>query len=385
MTQSTRYHFHCTVAHGFVPLLASVVLLTGLTKASTAAADEAKILFEAGIEAFHAEDYSDALHSFEASYAARPVPKVLFNIAMCQKAMYRYTDAIQTFDRFLAESNLSKDAPLYHEVISEKAALFTMVGRLNIHEAPNGAEVFVDGRTVGITPIATVPLDPGSHVIEIQKAGRVPFRKEAVLTAGETLTLSVSQAPEQGIVEIRCPVDGRLMLNQTRSEACPFVGKLPAGSHRLTLILSGAAPIERGFILHAEERLLLDLTGASNAAAASHDRLPSKIRSHVSSLMNAGGAASLALAAGAGALGAFFTVQGNSAYKDGLSAIDDRDEVHYNDINDNKLPAYRVGTAVSFAACGVLLTTGIALITVGNRKRAHAELQAGIGTIRLRF
>ena len=68
---------------------------------------------------------------------------------MCQKAMYRYTDAFKTFDRFLVESGLKEDAPLYREVVAEKAFLLTKVGRLEINAAPVGANVSIDGQKLG--------------------------------------------------------------------------------------------------------------------------------------------------------------------------------------------------------------------------------------------
>lgn len=58
--------------------------------------------------------------------------------------------------------------------------------------AEDGAEVRVDGRPVGVTPLAApVELDAGPHLITVSRTGREPFSKELDLSRGEQRTLNV--------------------------------------------------------------------------------------------------------------------------------------------------------------------------------------------------
>ncbi|MEZ4228177.1 MAG: PEGA domain-containing protein [Polyangiaceae bacterium] len=58
-------------------------------------------------------------------------------------------------------------------------------------EAENGAEVRVDGRPVGVTPMSPIELDAGVHLITVSRTGREPFSKELDLSRGEQRTLEV--------------------------------------------------------------------------------------------------------------------------------------------------------------------------------------------------
>ncbi|MGE0323378.1 MAG: PEGA domain-containing protein [Polyangiaceae bacterium] len=56
----------------------------------------------------------------------------------------------------------------------------------------SGAEVRVDGRPVGVTPLAgPLELEAGNHLITVSRTGREPFSKELDLSRGEQRTLNV--------------------------------------------------------------------------------------------------------------------------------------------------------------------------------------------------
>jgi tetratricopeptide (TPR) repeat protein len=72
--------------------------------------DEAKKLFEAGVSAFLEEDYQTALTAFENSYKIKPKASVLFNIAMCYKALREYARSAEVFAQYLREEQGVKPA-----------------------------------------------------------------------------------------------------------------------------------------------------------------------------------------------------------------------------------------------------------------------------------
>lgn len=372
------------------PLLSLMLIMT--VSLPVLAQDEAKNLFKEGIEAFHAGDYPTALESFEASYAIRPMPKILFNMAMCQKAMYRYSDALETFEKFIQTANLPADSPMHREVDSERSELLSKVGRITVISTPLRAQVLIDGTPIGETPLMSAhPVDPGEHHITVEKKGYRPYRRQVSVASDTTLELQAKLRPENGIVEIRCPNDAELLIDGKQQESCPFIGTLSAKFHRMTLRMPGASPIEQTFTLRPEERLLLDFSSShtSQPSSTSMDPVPRKIFTRKLVLLTIGGAVS-ALAVGAGVLGTYFVIQWRKFYDQGLDAIDDRDRDRYDIIVQDRLPAARLGATISYIACGVLLGTGLTLMLISKQDGEHAkkrrpELQIGFNRVELRF
>ncbi len=64
-------------------------------------------------------------------------------------------------------------------------------GQLSVQVLPF-AEVFVDGKRVGSTPIRSLSLRPGSHIIELTNAGRKKHdRRKIVIEAGHTASIQL--------------------------------------------------------------------------------------------------------------------------------------------------------------------------------------------------
>ncbi len=51
------------------------------------------------------------------------------------------------------------------------------------------AEIYIDGKFLGITRFENLKLSPGKHVIEIKRSGYIPVRREITLKEGETLEM----------------------------------------------------------------------------------------------------------------------------------------------------------------------------------------------------
>jgi hypothetical protein len=70
---------------------------------STAADAEARARFEAGRIAYAAARYDDALDDFEHAYALSGRAELLFNMGQCLDRLRRDAEAIDAFERYLAE------------------------------------------------------------------------------------------------------------------------------------------------------------------------------------------------------------------------------------------------------------------------------------------
>src|SRR5450432_2289645 len=64
---------------------------------------EARRHFKIGVRLYQDTNYQGALAEFEAAYAAKPGPGSLQNVALCQKALFRYREAAATLDQLLSK------------------------------------------------------------------------------------------------------------------------------------------------------------------------------------------------------------------------------------------------------------------------------------------
>ena len=107
---------------------------------------EARRHFKLGIRLYQDTNYPGALAEFEAAYAAKPGPGSLQNVALSQKALFRYREAAATLELLLArhEAELSEgERKAVRDTISELSAL---VGSIVVSVEPSEAKVTIDGR-----------------------------------------------------------------------------------------------------------------------------------------------------------------------------------------------------------------------------------------------
>jgi len=158
-------------------------------------------LLSEGTAAYGRGDYAAALDKFTAAYKIFPSPKLWFNIGQANRDLGRPVEAVAAFDRFLREAG---DAP--PETLSEArrsaAELKTKLGQIKITCALDGADVTVDGKPVGSTPLGEmVWTTPGRHQIAVQHAGYSPAIEDASVAAGKTAAVTFDLRP----IDLRAP------------------------------------------------------------------------------------------------------------------------------------------------------------------------------------
>src|SRR6186713_2868974 len=138
------------------------------TSSSTAAeaTAEARRHFKLGIKLYQDTNYPGALAEFEAAYAAKPGPGSLQNVALCQKALFRYHEAAATLEQLLKAhgTELSDgETKAVSEAISELRGL---VGSIVVNVEPSEAKVSLDGRVLTPSELhAGVDVNVGEHTL----------------------------------------------------------------------------------------------------------------------------------------------------------------------------------------------------------------------------
>jgi len=136
--------------------LALLVTMTSLAIPSTsfAADDEgAEAAFKRGFELFEEGNYQAALVEFKQAYKMSPNYKMLYNIGLVSKQLNDYAGALDAFTRYLADGGTNIVVSRRVEVNQEIQKLRNRVAQVSIKVDKPGAEISVDGASVGVSPL----------------------------------------------------------------------------------------------------------------------------------------------------------------------------------------------------------------------------------------
>jgi hypothetical protein len=91
-------------------------LLALSSRVAAESSDSARTIFMEAADLFDDGRYAEALTAYELSYRLNPVPVVLYNIGMCQRALDRLEDSIRTLGCYLDEGGEGMPAERRREV-----------------------------------------------------------------------------------------------------------------------------------------------------------------------------------------------------------------------------------------------------------------------------
>jgi len=191
-------------------LAAAVAAAVALTAAPAAHADDAKAAAEHFARAEQAEkqgDWRTAIAEYEQSYAAKPHPFTLFNIAADWERLGDLERAIANFERYLDEAGdadpadrqrtEARVARLRAELERRRPATPPAPGVLTVSSPVEGAEVRIDGKLVGQTPFAAA-VPAGEHQVVISAPGRRSVERSVVVPSGGSEQIRANLEPLGG-------------------------------------------------------------------------------------------------------------------------------------------------------------------------------------------
>jgi PEGA domain. len=177
-----------------------LLLLLWLSQATPAIADpqakaEAQALLSQGTKLYDQGEVAGALEKFQAAYAAFPSPKLMFNIGRANRDLGRPVEALEAFEKFLAGAPDASPETIANANKSA-AELRRMLGRIRIDCETAGAEVSVDGKSVGLAPLPdSIWATPGRHQVTAKHASAAPAIEDVDVTAGSVSTATMRMHP----------------------------------------------------------------------------------------------------------------------------------------------------------------------------------------------
>jgi tetratricopeptide (TPR) repeat protein len=246
--------------------LSSVGLCAGLLGLSlTALGDdkqEAEKHFDAGTELMKVEDFDGALAEFEASVEIFPSRAALFNLGNCLKAMHRYGEALDAFERLEQEFGDRLDEEMKQALARQREEIHSVIAELSVRADRADATIAIDGEKVGTTPIdKPFILGPGKHEIAVSLDGFETAVDEVKLVAGQHEVLMFKLVRAHAVLVINTDVSGaEVFVDGAREGETPLVDPIPLteGEHFVRVSREGYEEIEREISVEPGEKLTLD-------------------------------------------------------------------------------------------------------------------------------
>jgi hypothetical protein len=235
--------------------------LKGMARADYAAA---RILYEDG-------DYPGALTKLQAAYDASKDPRLLWNMAACEKALRHYVSVLELLERYASEGAqliTEEERAATAELV---ATVRAFVNELTLTVQPDGATVLVDGLTLGHTPLAKpLRLDMGKRQLRLEKQGFVPHQTEIDLAGGKSAALEVTLVPElhDGTLRIVSDPNAVIAVDGHVVGTATWSGKLPSGSHSVHVSAPGKRPHQTDVVVKDDDTnsLLINLVAEAPPA-----------------------------------------------------------------------------------------------------------------------
>lgn len=212
---------------------------------------EAKTEYDRATKLFRTGDYANALRSYKKAHELQDDPRLLMNMAICEKQLRHYSKALPLAEAFVERARVSakdlQDAKDFTRAIRE------LVGEVTLDCKPSDATITIDEAELAGVCEHPIVLDGGDHRLRATKQGFT----EAVLTlsvpAGGARTITVAlepepePAPQPGLEP--APKQGRLSVNAGTGDSISIDGRalaqhswsgvLPAGNHTVVVSAPG--------------------------------------------------------------------------------------------------------------------------------------------------
>lgn len=216
--------------------------------------------FANGVRLYQDANYSAALIEFEAANALKPGSASLQNIALCQKALFRYAAAAATLDLLLSSYGPTLSSEERQVVEAAKHELESLTRELRVRVTPQSALVKLDGVELGPAERKTgLRVNVGEHLLSASAPGYATKTLPVRVASGQgAVDLNVKLDPVAGFVTIvteqkgaAIAVDGRALDYERWS------GPLEPGEHILQIYKAGHATVEEPFeVILGEHKII---------------------------------------------------------------------------------------------------------------------------------
>ncbi len=222
--------------------------------------------WDAARELYDAKDFEGATVEFLRVYALSRNPRVLFNVAICQKNLAHYARSVEYLRRMIAEGGAALPETEQARARDAIDTIQVFVTGLVLKVSEPNAVVAIDGREVdGRTPFARpIPVEVGTHAVVVRKAGfrEVTLNVDAAAKIdAEPPMVTLEPLVRRGIVSVTvagAPL-ARVLVDGVEMGFAPYAGEFPVGRHTIDAKAIGYVGAAASVELALDQRLAVDL------------------------------------------------------------------------------------------------------------------------------
>ncbi len=200
--------------------------------------------WDAARDLLDTSDFAGALVEYQRAYEQSKNPRVLYNVAICEKNLRHYARAQLRFKQELTDGAGKISAQEESDVKAAILALEPFVSTIDITSNEAGATLLIDGEPAGQTQFdKPVPIDVGPHEVRLHKDGFVDATQSVAIAGGVPgkATLNIDPAVKKASVSIT--VTGApaasVVIDGIDMGQAPFKGEVVAGRHTFEARSSG--------------------------------------------------------------------------------------------------------------------------------------------------
>lgn len=257
-------HRHCT--WGSILLIALAVLSAapsiGATTPEAKTEADAKRHFSSGVKLFQDGNFAGALAEFEAAYRNKPGPNSLKNVALSQKALFRYAEAADTLEQVLSRHDDELTSDERAAIRSAIDELGSLVGSILVRVAVKGARVSVNGRQLEPEELGRpLRLNVGEHTLTAEAPGYARASRVVRIAGGQRdVPVELPMKATAGFIEVRAssPEDA-IAIDRVPLKFGYYRGPFPPGEHLLQVYRSDHATYEQMVNLQLGETVVVDV------------------------------------------------------------------------------------------------------------------------------
>ena len=181
---------------GWPARAAAVLLITLAAATAHAQAEDAEAAIRTGMDLRKQGQDARALPYLETAYKLSRNPRTAAQLGLVQMALGYWVDAERHLDEALADPDNYWVAKNRGVLDGARTHVRGMIGQVAITGAPNGAEVLVNGRSVGRLPLGQdVRAGKGPAEIEVRADGYVSATRSIVIPGGGREQVAIKLAP----------------------------------------------------------------------------------------------------------------------------------------------------------------------------------------------
>lgn len=163
-------------------------------------------LFRRGNEFAKVDRWADAEPFYRAAWEQKKSYDIAGNLGLAEFQQNKWRDAAEHLSfavKYFPASGKSANRELLDNVFAKVKA---EVGAVDLIVNVPGAEVIVDGKKVGISPLGdTLFVDPGSRTIEVSLSGYEPAKETVLARKGDSKKLTITLTPKKDQVAVTAP------------------------------------------------------------------------------------------------------------------------------------------------------------------------------------